>query len=670
MTTSRSFFLALLTAVFFCSTGWVYSTWAAAEDPVLPADLETQQNPPLALSTDSSSEASPPPASLQEPSPAARLLAEFAEKAPAPQASTAGSQHNALPPSPTPLSPVPAGPWALPADPPPADNLDNSVQVGPFGQINLHAKDQDITRILQLLSIQSQRNIIVTRGVSGSVTVDLYNVDFYQALDAILHPNGFGYLEKGDIIYVYTQDQLKAIRDAERKPITRVVRLNYISAEDAKTFLEPLVSKDGKITISSKVSSGFQPSTSDGGANSFAHTETLVIRDYPENVEEMLAVLKEIDIRPKQVLIEATILEAKLTELNAFGVNISVLADFSFAELGGPDEVFKNILAGIKVPPSSGGSKILTGSGQAIGWNNILEANDQSFRIGILSDNVAAFIDALDKVTDTTVLANPKLLVLNRQKANILVGEKKGYVSTTQTETATTQTVEFLEVGTKLTLRPFVADDDMIRMEIKPEISSGEVTQVGTTNVVVPNSTNEELTTNIMVRSGQTVVLGGLFKESTTVSRKQVPGVGDIPLVGAAFKGQSDSVTRNEYIFLITPTVIKDESLYAAGGELKDSAELARIGAREGLLPWSRSRMVSAHVRDAWAAYKAGDTRKALWLVNMALSLDPTFMEARRLQEQITSQRLYTPTDSAVQDAIRRLIDQKLQEESLEKLQP
>ncbi|NJL30718.1 MAG: hypothetical protein HC898_03295 [Phycisphaerales bacterium] len=537
------------------------------------------------------------------------------------------------------------------------DDLDKGVKVGSFGQIDLHVKDQDLTKILQLLSIQSQRNIIVNKGVTGTVTADLYSVDFYQALDALLHANGLGYLEKGNFIYVYTQDDLKRIKEAERKTVMRLYRLNYLTAADANTFASPLLSPAGKIQFSTAATPGFQTSMSDGGANSYAFTDTVVITDYEENQEEIANLIKQLDVRPKQVLIEASVLSAKLEEDNAFGVNLSILADFPFGNYGaGVGQIFG---AGGSTPTFG----TVGGSGTGVEWSNII-AKDTSFRVGILSENIAAFIEALDKVIDTTILANPKLLVLNRQKASILIGGKDGYISTTQSETTTTQTVEFLEFGNQLSIRPFISEDEMVRMEIQPKISEGEVVTKGT--FIVPEETTQELTTNVIVRSGQTVILGGLFKERTTVTRKQVPVVGDIPILGNAFKGTSDGTVREEYIFLITPTVMKDQAIYAAGDRMKDNVELARTGAREGLLPWARTKLTNSHMKNALDAMENGDQDKALHSANMALSLDPTYVEARRLVETINQERVLSPYDSVLEDTIRDLIREKAGDETMD----
>lgn len=564
--------------------------------------------------------------------------------------------------TPAPAAPAPAAP-AAPVDlfaEEPVDALPagQQVNVGSFGEIDLHVKDLDLTKVLQLLSIQSQRNIIASKSVSGTVSADLYGVDFYEALDAILQPNGFGFQEKGQFIYVYTAQELADIEKAERKQVSRILRLNYITAADAATFVQPLLSDAGSIAGSGESEQGFRPDVGDGGANSYAHTDTIVVRDYQENVDEILAVIADLDVRPSQVLVEATVLSARLTEQNAFGVDISVLIDYEMADfLGSPANVIDKLTG--KTPQVAGGganqpvtTRIGTGGGLQTGVGNT--AAEGGFKVGVVGDNVSAFVRALDQVTDTTVLANPKILVLNRQKADIQVGGRLGYLSTTQTETAATETVEFLEVGTQLVVRPFVGNDGFVRMELRPELSDGETVSVDGT--IIPNQTTQNLTTNVVVRSGQTVVLGGLFKEDVSVGRRQVPGLGDVPVLGAAFKGQDDNVERSEVIFLVKPTIMKDESLYAAGESMKDSSHEAILGARKGLLPWSRTKLTSAQLTKAQRHLEQGNTEKALWSTNLALYLDPTLTEAMDMKEEITGEEFryhdFSIMNAAIDDAV------------------
>lgn len=528
---------------------------------------------------------------------------------------------------------------------------EGGVEVTTFDTVSLNVQNTDLASVLQLLSIQGRRNIVPSPKVQGTVTANLYDVTFHEALEAILEQNGAGFVEKGNFIYVYTADELAEKEKANRKTESRIVKLNYITATDAVAFVSPMLSSAGSIAGSGAVGAGFQPSLSDGGANSFAHQETLVIRDYAENLDAIAKVIKNIDTRPQQVMIEATILQADLSEDLALGVDMAILADFGLGSFMGDalgtvgDMISGDI--GESVSPAAAINSTV---------GNVAEGKG-GLKVGIITNNVQIFIRALDEVTDTTVMANPKIMTLNRQRAEVLVGEKIAYLSTTATATATTQTVEFLDTGTQMSVRPFISADGMIRMELKPAISTAELRDAGGT--ILPDETTQELTTNVMVPDGQTVVLGGLFKEETTITRKQVPGLGDIPIAGHAFKGKDDTVRRSEVIFLITPHIIKDKAMVEAGAAAMDGIEQIRIGTREGLLPWSRSKFAAGHMRDALRAMEDGDKDKAMLEVDMALSLDPRMLEARRMKEKMSGERAYWPTRSLLDESIDLMVEQK-----------
>ena len=531
-----------------------------------------------------------------------------------------------------------------------------TLQVGDYGQIELHVKDLELTKVLQLLSIQSQRNVIASRNVAGTISADLYGVDFYEALDAILHTNGFGWEEKGQFIYVYTSEELQKIQHEQRQVITKVIWLNYINASEASVLVSPLLSSSGAISVSAEPSSGYEATTSDGGADSNAHPDRLVVVDYPENVEQILDLLAELDIQPPQVLVEATVLQARLTEANAFGVDFALFADLDITNFANPLAAVNELIGG----ENPAGAKYNSGSAINSTAGNVL-AGQSSVKIGVVGQDAAVFVRALDSVTDTIVLAAPKVMVLNRQRAKLLVGEKLGYLSLQQTETASTQTVEFLEVGTELSVRPFVSNDGMIRLELRPSVSDGDTTRI-VDGFVIPDESTQELLTNVMVRSGSTVVLGGLFKEDSTVGRRQVPLLGDMGWAGTPFRGQDDTVIRNEVIFLIKPTIMKDDSLIAIGERVKSDVELKQLASRDGLLPWSRTRMTSSHMIQATNARDAGDSKKALWHANMALHLDPNLTDALRIKEEITAQKMNFHDFSILRNAIDREVNDQVGE--------
>ena len=221
---------------------------------------------------------------------------------------------------------------------------DQTVQVSQTGLIDLDLRDQEITQVLNLLSLQSQRNIIASPNVTGTISGRVYGADLYEVLDGILTPRGLSYRESGNFIHVYTTEELKAADQANLKPTTRIVRLDYISAQEANNFVSPLLSASGKISVSTKTEQGFEADIGNGGANSYSHAETLIIRDNQSNVEEILAILAELDKRPEQILIESTILKATLTEENAFGVDITAVADMTIGQATSPLNVISELI--------------------------------------------------------------------------------------------------------------------------------------------------------------------------------------------------------------------------------------------------------------------------------------------------------------------------------------
>ncbi|MEM6506545.1 MAG: hypothetical protein AAGC44_07985 [Planctomycetota bacterium] len=520
-----------------------------------------------------------------------------------------------------------------------ADTEGQTVELSETGEIDLNVKNLEITKVLQLLSIQGQKNIIASRGVENAkVSADLYKVSFEEALTAILEPNGFGYVQEGNFIYVMTKTELEERLLKDRKLSTKILRLDYLRADEAAGFVTPMLSDNGSITASGNVEDGIDPTLDDAGADNYAGPPTLVIRDFEDSVEEIVGVLEELDKQPKQVIIEATVLRATLTENNQFGVDFSLFTDLTGAS---PLDIIDSAISGGAVDNQRLGA-IQSNVGD-------VAAQDGGVKIGFVAGDAAVFVSALDSVTDTTLIATPKVTVLDRNRTSILVGDKIAYLSTTVTETSETQTVEFLEVGTQLNVRPFVASDGKVRLELRPSVSDATIRTIGTTDA--PDESTVELTTNVIVESGQTIVLGGLFTDDSSIDRSQVPGLGDVPLLGAAFQGQDDTVSRSEVIFLVKATVVENETLVDLGDEAMARIDVARLAEREALLPWSRSKLTAAHIVNARKHYDealtlTGDARdakmgEALYAVDMALHMNPSMVDALILKEKITGEAAY-----------------------------
>ena len=551
-------------------------------------------------------------------------------------------------------------------------NLNSAVvNVGVDGMVEqFNAQDLDINTALHFLSLQSHRNIIASKDVKGTVTANLYNVTFQEALDSLLKPNGFDYIEKGNFIYVYTEKELEEIRKRDRHTVNRVYRLHYVNATDALALIKPMLSSNGTFAITPPEVSGLATGVTDTGGMNYATDDTLVINDFAENLGEVDHAMKEIDVRPKQVLIESTILNAQLQDDNALGVDLISLSGVNFENLLGGS--FTNNSSASSSSSSTGGTGTSTGSstGTVInGPNGIANTFTTATQghvstdfasqvpagglsVGFLSNNVSVFVRALESVTDTTVVANPKILALNKQKGEVHIGAELGYLTTTTSTTTTNQTVQFIDTGTKLIFRPYIGDDGYVRLEIHPEDSSGSLDARG-----IPQTETTEVTSNVMIKDGRTIVIGGLFRESTVASRGQVPVLGNIPILGVPFRRTSDSTVRTETIMLITPHIINDDTALYEESQ-KESQDVSRmmLGNRSGLQPWGRDRIAQLWFSKARDAMDKGDKDTAIMYVDWALNTNPRFIEAIKLREELTNKRVEEATEGSITAFVRDVL--------------
>ena len=516
----------------------------------------------------------------------------------------------------------------------------SQTEVSASGRLNFIGFDKEkcksIRDALRVLAALYKKNIVPSSNVDGPLTVtSLYDVTFEQALESVLG-YGYKYDQEGNFIKVYTAEEYKKIKTDPERMIYKVFTLYYISAAEAMKLVTPVLSGAGSIQGSSPpqttVSTGESISAGTGGGDTIALNDTIVIRDYPENIAEAEKMLKELDVRPRQVLVEATILSATLTEGMEMGIDLNFLAGISLTGISSTSQVgtTESLTTSTTTPISqvaagTPGAPIETAGFAAIGGSGL--------RIGITSGDFAAFITALEKVTDTTILANPKILAVNKQLGQVYIGTKIGYTSqTTQTQTSTTQQVTFLDTGTKLSFRPYIGDDGYIRMDIHPKDSSGTLKANN-----VPDEFSTELATNIIVKSGQTIVIGGLFRDVVVTSRSQIPLLGDLPLVGGLFRGTTDSTTRQEVIVLLTPHIIEEPEETNSNARV-DDVRRKRFGARDELQWTGRARLAEDRYATAARYYVEGNTEAAMKELEYVLELRPTYLEAIRLKERIIAE--------------------------------
>jgi type II secretory pathway component GspD/PulD (secretin) len=417
--------------------------------------------------------------------------------------------------------------------------------------------------------------------------------------------------------------------------VYKVFTLYYISAAEAQKLITPVLSGAGSIQGSTPaetvVPTGESISVGSGGGDKMALNDTIIILDYPENIDEAEKLLQELDVRPRQVLVEATILSATLNEGMEFGIDLNFMAGTHLIGTSTIDEV-GTTAAELVTTTTSPIQQIAAGPipGMMAETAGFARVGGDGLRVGVSSGDVAAFITALESVTDTTILANPKILAVNKQLGQVYIGTKIGYIDqTTQTQTSTTQSVKFLDTGTKLSFRPYIGNDGYIRMDIHPKDSSGTLKAND-----IPDEFSAELATNVMVKDGQTIVIGGLFRDVVVTSRSQIPLLGDLPLIGGLFRGTNDQTQRQEVIVLLTPHIV-DEPEETNSDARADDVRRKRFGARDELQWIGRARLAEDRYAMAARYYIENDNESAMRELDIALELRPTYLEAIRLKEKI-----------------------------------
>ena len=475
------------------------------------------------------------------------------------------------------------------------------------GRLIINIRNEDIRKVLEMLSEHGNLNILTTSSVQGKVSASLTGVDLDSALQAILRSAGYVARREGKFIYVGTPEDFLRMEQAADRIGTRVYRPNYVKASDLKDLIQPLLTeKVGLVSVSAPAEIGISSDDDKAGGNNFAGTETVLVRDYESVLAQIDQVVAEIDVRPLQVHIQAMILSVRLDDTDKFGVD------------------FK---------------KLINNSNFTIGWGTPVDSLSKvtftqgGLKFGFIDGDVGAFLEALETVADANVIAAPRLMVLNKHRADILIGRQEGYVNTTQTETATTQSVQFLDIGTQLRIRPFISPDGLIRMEIHPELSDGTVTVQG--NFTLPQKDVTKVTTNIMVRDGCTVVIGGLMQEQATSSVNQIPFFGNLPLVGVLFRRKTEEIKRVEIIVLVTPHIVREPEAYGEAALQQCEFQRRHNVYLEKMSPLGKRSVARRYVRMAQQACNEGDMDRALRFAEMAVHFDPLNQDALEIRAQI-----------------------------------
>ena len=424
--------------------------------------------------------------------------------------------------------------------------------------ITLHVDNVEISKVVEMVSRQAKIvNILVSPGVKGAVTLDLRDKTVDETLRIIAQQCRLTVRREKDVIYVSTLDEARQVEEDDL-PV-RVYRLNYVRSTDIEEMVKPLLSKKGVFTASPDCEEGLTSDASKAGeskdvkagSNSLAGGEIVVVQDYEHILSKIDRIIAQIDVQPLQVLIEAVIVSVKLEKGMELGVNFSVLdgAGRAVGVMGSGAAI--NAAAGFT--PASVLAAGNTGLLKGTPISGTAEAAP-GMKFGFVDKSTTGFIRALETMGETKVLASPRLLVLNKQRAEIHLGDRLGYATSTQTQTSTVQTVQFQDVGTQLRLRPFISTDGMVRLEVRPERSSGIIDSDG-----IPQVNAAQVTTNVNIPDGATLVIGGLIESEVQHKWAGIPLLSRIPWVGWLFRETEDDTKKKELIVILTPHILRPD---------------------------------------------------------------------------------------------------------------
>ncbi len=454
--------------------------------------------------------------------------------------------------------------------------------------VTLDFKEADIRNVLKIISYKAGVNIIATPEVIGNVTIRLVDVPWEDALGAILKTYGFSYEKEGNIILVAPLEKLTAqkkqeVELAQVQPTqTEVFNLKYIDAMDAKKALEPQLSVRGKITILEMTGqAGWEFGGGALGARKrkveerLSRSKILIVSDIPPALEKIRDAIEKIDVMQKQVIIEARIMEVSRDKLRDLGIDYGTGS--SGAETGTITPTPYKKKGGLDI--SQIGGHALNLATPAIFGPKASGITAANTGLQLLFKNIAGaqfeiILHALEEDAHTNTLSAPRILAMNNQEANILIGTRypilKSEVAGAGSGAVTTVTLDYYQdIGIQLNVMPQVGMDDYINLVVHPAVTSyNSSSTIGGTNAY-PIIESREAETRVMMKDGETIVIAGLLKDVKSKETSGIPFLKNIPLFGALFRRDTYDTTKIDLVIFITAHVVKDESISVA--------ELARV---------------------------------------------------------------------------------------------
>jgi type IV pilus assembly protein PilQ len=325
--------------------------------------------------------------------------------------------------------------------------------------ISIVARDAPLSEVLELLAHEKRLNLITTENIKANISINLNRVQLAHALDTILSVAGYTWVRENDIIVVTSLTGASKLAPQTQGRVIRVFRLDYASAKDVSTAITGFLSPAGQSFVS-------QTTLQDNRKTQ----DVVVVEDIPAVVERVAQYVAQVDVAPRQVLVEARVLQVTLRDNYVNGVNI--LFD-ELSRRGFGEELRIDMQANPLASPA--------------------------FLFTFSRKDLNLLVELLETTTDAKNLASPKVLVVNGQEAYFQVGQRLGYKMVTTTETSSQESVAFLDVGVQLRVRPYISGDNNVLMHVKPEVSSGRINPL----TGVPDAEITHVETDVLSPTGE-----------------------------------------------------------------------------------------------------------------------------------------------------------------------
>jgi len=452
---------------------------------------------------------------------------------------------------------------------------------------SLKFKDTDIRLVLQAITDEANKegeniNILSTPEVEGLVSIDLKNVSWLTALKVILKSYNYTYTQRGDVITV--SGSLGAPVQAGLK--MEVFKLKYLYADTAKNLIAPFLSSDGKTSVldvpEEKI--GYLETTSSAGSmvstsgttneGKTSHSKVLIIYDTPDKLDQLSTLLSELDVMPKQILIQAIIMEVNRDTLKDIGFDWGTGKSGASSYATPPSDLAINQKDTMTVAGRNLASEFTPNAFNPLEGTTAFPGT-YPYKAGleVLFKKIAGtqfevILHALEEDSRTNTLSKPIILTVNNQLASILIGTKFPIIQT-QTSSENSYIVggslqQYMDIGVQLRVKPQIcgSNDEYINLLLHPIVSSYTqtskvTTQAGVTLVEYPIINTREAETQMVVKDGETIVMGGLLKDVKTHENLGIPFLKKIPLFGKLFDRSIKDNSKVDLMIFITAKIVK-----------------------------------------------------------------------------------------------------------------